>query len=187
MNMANELDLRRKQEISGQQTLQTLADRLTLADHLVYKKYLTELRSYGLMPLSQEKLVAQDPMECIRMYQLKELTVKKGEDMFQKLSTVYYSSMALGCSLAVMVNVQDKNRGADIYIGVREDSAKRIRATRTWIPPAKRSGVCCALTSQAHRSRKFPARVNRGCRARRNSCWMMRSACIRGQSPLCPV
>lgn len=85
MNMANELDLRRKQEISGQQTLQTLADRLTLADHLVYKKYLTELRSYGLMPLSQEKLVAQDPMECIRMYQLKELTVKKGEDMFQKL------------------------------------------------------------------------------------------------------
>lgn len=37
MNMANELDLRRKQEISGQQTLQTLADRLTLADHLVYK------------------------------------------------------------------------------------------------------------------------------------------------------
>lgn len=125
MNMANELDLRRKQEISGQQTLQTLADRLTLADHLVYKKYLTELRSYGLMPLSQEKLVAQDPMECIRMYQLKELTVKKGEDMFQKLSTVYYSSMALGCSLAVMVNVQDKNRGADIYIGVREDSAKK--------------------------------------------------------------
>ena len=77
MNMANELDLRRKQEISGQQPLQTLADRLTLADHLVYKKYLTELRSYGLMPLSQEKLVAQDPMECIRMYQLKELTVKK--------------------------------------------------------------------------------------------------------------
>ena len=125
MNMANELDLRRKQEISGQQTLQTLADRLTLADHLVYKKYLTELRSYGLMPLSQEKLVAQDPMECIRMYQLKELTVKKGEDMFQMLSTVYYSSMALGCSLAVMVNVQDKNRGADIYIGVREDSAKK--------------------------------------------------------------
>lgn len=125
MNMANELDLRRKQEISGQQPLQTLADRLTLADHLVYKKYLTELRSYGLMPLSQEKLVAQDPMECIRMYQLKELTVKKGEDMFQKLSTVYYSSMALGCSLAVMVNVQDKNRGADIYIGVREDSAKK--------------------------------------------------------------
>lgn len=91
----------------------------------MYKKYLTELRSYGLMPLSQEKLVAQDPMECIRMYQLKELTVKKGEDMFQKLSTVYYSSMALGCSLAVMVNVQDKNRGADIYIGVREDSAKK--------------------------------------------------------------
>ena len=123
--MANELDLRRKHEISGQQPLQTLADRLTLADHLVYKKYLTELRSYGLMPLSQEKLVAQDPMECIRMYQLKELTVKKGEDMFQKLSTVYYSSMALGCSLAVMVNVQDKNRGADIYIGVREDSAKK--------------------------------------------------------------
>ena len=24
-----------------------------------------------------------------------------------------------------MVNVQDKNRGADIYIGVREDSAKK--------------------------------------------------------------
>lgn len=130
MNMANELDLRRKQEISGQQPLQTLADRLTLADHLVYKKYLTELRSYGLMPLSQEKLVAQDPMECIRMYQLKELTVKKGEDMFQKLSTVYYSSMAQGCSLAVMIDVPEENAGANIYLGVREDPLKQSMKSR---------------------------------------------------------
>lgn len=45
--------------------------------------------------------------------------------MFQKLSTVYYSSMAQGCSLAVMIDVPDEHNGANIYLGVREDSSKK--------------------------------------------------------------
>lgn len=70
-------------------------------------------------------LEVQNPARCIRMFQLKELTLKKGEDMFQKLSTVYYSSMAQGCSLAVMIDVPDEHNGANIYLGVREDSSKK--------------------------------------------------------------
>ena len=105
--MADELEVLEKQQLSAQRSLNDLTDQLTLADHLVYKKYLTELQNYGMVELSQKMLEVQDPAQCIRMFQLKKLTLKKGEDMFQKLSTVYYSSMAQGCSLAVMIDVPE--------------------------------------------------------------------------------
>ena len=96
----------------------------------INKKYLTELQNYGMVELSQKMLEVQDPAQCIRMFQLKKLTLKKGEDMFQKLSTVYYSSMAQGCSLAVMIDVPEGNAGANIYLGVREDPLKQSMKSR---------------------------------------------------------
>ena len=123
--MANELEALEKRQLSAQRSLNDLTNQLTLADHLVYKKYLAELQNYGMVTLSQEMLNVQNAADCIRMYQLKELTLKKGEDMFQKLSTVYYSSMAQGCSLAVMIDVPEENVGANIYLGIREDPSKK--------------------------------------------------------------
>lgn len=128
--MADELEVLEKQQLSAQRSLNDLTDQLTLADHLVYKKYLTELQNYGMVELSQQMLEVQDPAQCIRMFQLKKLTLKKGEDMFQKLSTVYYSSMAQGCSLAVMIDVPEGNAGANIYLGVREDPLKQSMKSR---------------------------------------------------------
>ena len=128
--MADELEVLEKQQLSAQRSLNDLTDQLTLADHLVYKKYLTELQNYGMVELSQQMLDVQDPAQCIRMFQLKKLTLKKGEDMFQKLSTVYYSSMAQGCSLAVMIDVPEENAGANIYLGVREDPLKQSMKSR---------------------------------------------------------
>lgn len=128
--MENELEVLEKQQLSAQRSLNDLTDQLTLADHLVYKKYLTELQNYGMVELSQKMLEVQNPAQCIRMFQLKKLTLKKGEDMFQKLSTVYYSSMAQGCSLAVMIDVPEGNAGANIYLGVREDPLKQSMKSR---------------------------------------------------------
>ena len=128
--MADELEVLEKQQLSAQRSLNDLTDQLTLADHLVYKKYLTELQNYGMVELSQKMLDVQNPAQCIRMFQLKKLTLKKGEDMFQKLSTVYYSSMAQGCSLAVMIDVPEGNAGANIYLGVREDPLKQSMKSR---------------------------------------------------------
>lgn len=128
--MADELEVLEKQQLSAQRSLNDLTDQLTLADHLVYKKYLTELQNYGMVELSQKMMEVQDPAQCIRMFQLKKLTLKKGEDMFQKLSTVYYSSMAQGCSLAVMIDVPEGNAGANIYLGVREDPLKQSMKSR---------------------------------------------------------
>lgn len=128
--MADELELLEKQQLSAQRSLNDLTDQLTLADHLVYKKYLTELQNYGMVELSQKMMEVQNPAQCIRMFQLKKLTLKKGEDMFQKLSTVYYSSMAQGCSLAVMIDVPEGNAGANIYLGVREDPLKQSMKSR---------------------------------------------------------
>lgn len=128
--MANELEALEKQQLSAQRSLNDLTDQLTLADHLVYKKYLTELQNYGMVELSQQMLDVQDPAQCIQLFQLQKLTLKKGEDMFQKLSTVYYSSMAQGCSLAVMIDVPEENVGANIYLGVREDPLKKNMKSR---------------------------------------------------------
>ena len=128
--MADELEVLEKQQLSAQRSLNDLTDQLTLADHLVYKKYLTELQNYGMVELSKQMLDVQNPAQCIRMFQLKKLTLKKGEDMFQKLSTVYYSSMAQGCSLAVMIDVPEGNAGANIYLGVREDPLKQSMKSR---------------------------------------------------------
>ena len=108
--------MQQAQQLSAQRSLNDLTNQLTLADHLVYKKYLTELQNYGMVELSQQMLKVQDPAQCIRLFQLQKLTLKKGEDMFQKLSTVYYSSMAQGCSLAVMIDVPEENVGANIYL-----------------------------------------------------------------------
>jgi len=128
--MADELEVLEKQQLSAQKSLNDLTDQLTLADHLVYKKYLTELQNYGMVELSQQMLDVQNPAQCIQLFQLQKLTLKKGEDMFQKLSTVYYSSMAQGCSLAVMIDVPEENVGANIYLGVREDPLKKNMKSR---------------------------------------------------------
>lgn len=105
--------------------MEELANQLTLADHLVYKKYLPELQNYPLVEPSEEMKRTLDVKTCIKLFQMKKLTLKKGEDMLQKLSTVYHSSMALGCSLAVMVDVPADGAPADIYLGVRQNPGRQ--------------------------------------------------------------
>ena len=113
------------QDLSQRQSMEELANQLTLADHLVYKKYLPELQSYSLVEPSEEMKKTLDVKTCIKLFQMKELTLKKGEDMLQKLSTVYHSSMALGCSLAVMVDVPADCAPADLYLGVRQNPGRQ--------------------------------------------------------------
>ena len=113
------------QDLSQRQSMEELANQLTLADHLVYKKYLPELQSYSLVEPSEEMKKTLDVKTCIKLFQMKELTLKKGEDMLQKLSTVYHSSMALGCSLAAMIDVPADGAPADIYLGVRQNPGRQ--------------------------------------------------------------
>lgn len=113
------------QDLSQRQSMEELANQLTLADHLVYKKYLPELQNYPLVEPSEEMKRTLDVKTCIKLFQMKKLTLKKGEDTLQKLSTVYHSSMALGCSLAVMVDVPADGAPADIYLGVRQNPGRQ--------------------------------------------------------------
>ena len=113
------------QDLSQRQAMEELANQLTLADHLVYKKYLPELQNYPLVEPSEEMKRMLDVKTCIKLFQMKELTLKKGEDMLQKLSTVYHSSMALGCSLAVMIDVPADGAPADVYLGVRQNPGRQ--------------------------------------------------------------
>lgn len=69
-----------------------LARAIEMAQHTVYKRYLSELQQYPLLPPT-DILLDETPENCIRMFQLKELSCKQGEDMFQKLTTVYHASI----------------------------------------------------------------------------------------------
>ena len=93
---------------------------LALAQHTVYKQYLNELSLYPVVE-PNVVLLDEEPQKCIRAFQLTELTCKKGEDIFQKLSTVYHASMSQGCSLFVMIDVESVTAPAKIYLGVRND------------------------------------------------------------------
>lgn len=178
--MENELEVQQAQQLSAQRSLNDLTDQLTLADHLVYKKYLTELQNYGMVELSQKMLEVQDPAQCIRMFQLKKLTLKKGEDMFQKLSTVYYSSMAQGCSLAVMIDVPEGNAGANIYLGVREDPLKQSMKSRKLEISSK--ALQKVLLSN------FPGSDIKGISPEAGkNCWKKPLAKSRRRWPQCPV
>ena len=77
---------------------------LSLAQHTVYKRYLPQLQEYAAVEPTQI-LLDEKVEDCTRFFQLEELSCKKGEDLFQKLSTVYHASMSLGCNLIVMVDV----------------------------------------------------------------------------------
>ena len=83
------------------------------------------MQSYSLVEPSEEMKKTLDVKTCIKLFQMKELTLKKGEDMLQKLSTVYHSSMALGCSLAVMIDVPADGAPADVYLGVRQNPGRQ--------------------------------------------------------------
>ena len=117
---------------------------LTLAQHTVYKQYLTELSRYPLVQ-PNAVLLDEEPQKCIRAFQLTELTCRKGEDIFQKLSTVYHASMSQGCSLFVMIDVESVKAPAKIYFGVRsnDDRFKQEEERR----PARLMTACKALQS----------------------------------------
>ena len=136
------------QDLSQRQSMEELANQLTLADHLVYKKYLPELQNYPLVEPSEEMKRTLDVKTCIKLFQMKKLTLKKGEDMLQKLSTVYHSSMALGCSLAVMVDVPADGAPADIYLGVRQNPGRQSRPkAATGTAPTRVAPLALAMSS----------------------------------------
>lgn len=109
-DLAVDLDKRSQDELNA---------ALTLAQHTVYKQYLNELSYYPLVQPNEE-LLKGTAEDCIRTFRLTQLTCKKGEDIFQKLSTVYHAAMSLGCSLFVMVDVAAINSPAKFYLGIRQ-------------------------------------------------------------------
>lgn len=112
--MNNDIDNRNKEE---------LGRAVALAKHTVYKRYLTGLGEYPLVEPGAVFL-DENAENNLRFIYMEELTYKKGEDIFQKLSTVYNASMSLGCNLVVMVDVEKIGAPAKIYIGVRNEGGK---------------------------------------------------------------
>jgi hypothetical protein len=97
---------------------QNLKNSIEFAQHTVYKKYLQNLNEYPIVSPSPIFL-DESPDKCLRFFRLDEITYKNGEDMFQKLSTVYHASMSLGCNLVIMVDVDSVDSATKIYVGVR--------------------------------------------------------------------
>lgn len=116
-----------------------LEDALALAQHTVYKKYLNELSFYPLVE-PNPILLDEQTKNCVRAFQITQLTCKKGEDIFQKLSTVYHASMSLGCSLFIMIDVEKINAPAKFYLGIR-NADDRFKERLTISYSALRQGL----------------------------------------------
>ena len=115
--MSDNVDVRSEQELNH---------ALALAQYTVYKKYLNDLSGYPLIK-PDKVFLDEEPKQCLRAFQLEQLTYKKGEDPLQKLSTVYHASMSLGCSLFVMIDVERPNAPAKIYLGIRNEGTRGMR------------------------------------------------------------
>ena len=97
---------------------------ITLAEHDIFKRYLPELHMYPLVPISEE-LRMDNAKDCIRLLKLKKFTHTKGEDILQKLSTVYHATMELECSLIILIDVKANNEPAEIYLGVKNHAENK--------------------------------------------------------------
>ena len=116
MNETNgNLDVRDSEELSR---------AVALAQHTVYKKYLYELSDYDAVE-PPPSLLDENARENLMLFRLDELACKKGEDPFQKLSTVYHASMSLGCSLFVLIDTPRPGGPADVYLGVRDGRTEK--------------------------------------------------------------
>ena len=107
-----------------------LSSALSLVQHIVYKRYLSELSQYPVVEPTQI-LKDETPERCLRFLKLEEFSCKTGEDTFQKLSTIYHASMALGCNLVVMIDVERSNAPANIYIGVRNEDSGELENSKS--------------------------------------------------------
>lgn len=84
------------QDLSQRQSMEELANQLTLADHLVYKKYLPELQNYPLVEPSEEMKRMLDVKTCIKLFQMKKLTLKKARICFKNSPPFIIPAWPLG-------------------------------------------------------------------------------------------
>lgn len=155
--MQNNIDVRDYDELNS---------ALYMAQHTVFKKYLSELTSYPLLP-PDDILKDRETRDYVRAFQLKQLTCKKGEDIFQKLSTVYHASMSLGCSLFLMIDVKAMDDPADIYLGIRrsgdlynEDSDKHMTTSYNALRRGLESNFPGTQTKEISASKELTKLVN---------------------------
>lgn len=126
----SEQNLRKMSELD-RRNMEELDAALMLASHTVYKQYLNELSAYSLV-MPNKILMDETIQDCVRAFRLTRLTCKKGEDIFQKLSTVYHAAMSLGCSLFLMIDVAGTDKPAEIYLGVRNPDAQKNRLSTSY-------------------------------------------------------
>ena len=101
---------------------------LELAEHTIYRHYLNELTMYPAAEPSHN-LTAEKTENNTAFCKVSKFVRRSGEDILQKLVTVYNATMALGSSLIIMIDVNNKDAPANIYMGVRSRSEKDLRTS----------------------------------------------------------
>ena len=124
-NKMDNIDDKEKMAQLDNRNYSELEKAITIAQHDIFKNYLPELSQYPLVEPSAS-LLADTAKQCSHFLQLKKLTRINGEDIFQKLSTVYHAAMELNCSLIVLINVRKDGAPTDIYIGVKNHAEDTV-------------------------------------------------------------
>ncbi len=105
-----------------------LEKSVALANNVLTKRYLAELKQYPIVPVNQVVLsedLEKTYSQYIRMYKIISIAYDKEEDNLMKLSNVYNALSGTMGSLLVLLDSEPEK--ISFYIGVRTYSNERLR------------------------------------------------------------
>ena len=130
VNDRDELDVR---------DMAILTDAIEKTQYTVFKSYIDEL--CDMQVIAPDRDITEPKTEdYIRLLKLKKLTRQKGEDIMQKLTTIYNTVLSIGASLVVMID-DPGDSTVDIYLGVRNYVFKNKTFTVANARQALESGI----------------------------------------------
>lgn len=98
--------------------IEELAQSLNLASYTLNKEYLKDLNSYDVVPFIDmyHEVAYKETDNVIKLLKLSKVCYEKGEDVLQKLSTIFNSTFSKNVNLIILIDSLHE-QPVDFYIG----------------------------------------------------------------------
>lgn len=106
----DKLDIRQEEQ---------LKQSFDMADHIVMKKYLSELTDYEIVPMDEHKRL-QDIGDTVRVYKLGKIVYDQKEIVLDKLTTVYNALAGSKGSLIIVITSDGAH--TEFYMGTKAEA-----------------------------------------------------------------
>lgn len=97
-------------------------EALQIVDDIVLKNYITKLRDFEIIPLSEQELSTNIP-ENVRFFKINEMVYEKDEYSTHKFASVFNALATTNC--AVFIIIDSNGEKTDFYMGIRSLDSER--------------------------------------------------------------